>query len=94
VRFAGAFPDPAWLCPATRSPFAAGVSEILYAYEPVAAAFFFARQLDADATVLSRLRRRHQRLLHRPLHRKRGVLTSKALGQAGWAWPATLSTIG
>ena len=29
-----------------------GFSEILYAYEPVGAAFFFARQLDHDATVL------------------------------------------
>ncbi len=29
-----------------------GFSEILYAYEPVGAAFFFARELDHDATVL------------------------------------------
>ena len=29
-----------------------GFTEILYAYEPVGAAFFFARELDADATVL------------------------------------------
>ncbi len=61
-----------------------GVSEILYAYEPVAAAFFFARQLDADATVLvgdfgggtsdfSIVR----------FTRKGGVLGSKGLGQAG-----------
>lgn len=29
-----------------------GVKEVLYAYEPVGAAFFFARELDHDATVL------------------------------------------
>ena len=85
VRFAGAFPDPALALSRYEIAFRRlGVSEILYAYEPVAAAFFFARQLDADATVLvgdfgggtsdfSIVR----------FTRKRGVLTSKALGQAG-----------
>src|SRR5260370_37250541 len=29
-----------------------GFPELLYAYEPVGAAFFFARELDHDATVL------------------------------------------
>lgn len=85
VRFAGAFPDPALALSRYEIAFRRlGVSEILYAYEPVAAAFFFARQLDADATVLvgdfgggtsdfSIVR----------FTRKRGVLASKALGQAG-----------
>ncbi|HEY5008824.1 MAG TPA: Hsp70 family protein [Caulobacteraceae bacterium] len=85
VRFAGPFPDPALALSRYEIAFRRlGVSEILYAYEPVAAAFFFARQLDADATVLvgdfgggtsdfSIVR----------FTRKRGVLTSKALGQAG-----------
>ncbi len=85
VRFAGAFPDPALALSRYEIAFRRlGVSEILYAYEPVAAAFFFARQLDADATVLvgdfgggtsdfSIVR----------FTRKSGVLTSKALGQAG-----------
>jgi len=85
VRFAGAFPDPALALSRYEVAFRRlGVSEILYAYEPVAAAFFFARQLNADATVLvgdfgggtsdfSIVR----------FTRKRGVLTSKALGQAG-----------
>jgi hypothetical chaperone protein len=85
VRFAGAFPDPALALSRYEIAFRRlGVSEILYAYEPVAAAFFFARQLDADATVLvgdfgggtsdfSIVR----------FTRKGGVLTSKALGQAG-----------
>jgi len=53
VRFAGAFPDPALALSRYEIAFRRlGVSEVLYAYEPVAAAFFFARQLDADATVL------------------------------------------
>jgi hypothetical chaperone protein len=85
VRFAGAFPDPALALSRYEIAFRRlGVSEILYAYEPVAAAFFFARRLDADATVLvgdfgggtsdfSIVR----------FTRKRGVLASKALGQAG-----------
>jgi hypothetical chaperone protein len=85
VRFAGAFPDPALALSRYEIAFRRlGVSEILYAYEPVAAAFFFARQLDADATVLvgdfgggtsdfSIVR----------FTRKGGVLTSRALGQAG-----------
>jgi hypothetical chaperone protein len=85
VRFAGPFPDPTLALSRYEIAFRRlGVSEILYAYEPVAAAFFFARQLDADATVLvgdfgggtsdfSIVR----------FVRKRGVLTSKALGQAG-----------
>jgi hypothetical chaperone protein len=85
VRFAGAFPDPALALSRYEIAFRRlGVSEILYAYEPVAAAFFFARQLDADATVLvgdfgggtsdfSIVR----------FTRKGRVLTSRALGQAG-----------
>ena len=85
VRFAGAFPDPALALSRYEIAFRRlGVSEILYAYEPVAAAFFFARQLDADATVLvgdfgggtsdfSIVR----------FERRGGALTSRALGQSG-----------
>jgi|SRR5579872_3450792 len=85
VRFAGAYPDPALALERYETAFRRlGVDEIYYAHEPVAAAFFFARGLDADATVLvgdfgggtsdfSIVR----------FTRRRGVLTSKALGQAG-----------
>ncbi len=53
VVFAGAAPDPALAL--TRYETALrrlGFQEILYAFEPVGAAFFFARRLDGDATVL------------------------------------------
>jgi hypothetical chaperone protein len=85
VRFAGAFPDPALALSRYETAFRRlGFSEILYAYEPVAAAFFFARGLDADATVLvcdfgggtsdfSIVR----------FERRPGGLTSRALGHAG-----------
>ncbi len=85
VRFAGAYPDPALALARYETAFRRlGVEEIWYAYEPVAAAFFFARGLDADATVLvgdfgggtsdfSIVR----------FAKRRGVLTSKGLGQAG-----------
>src|SRR5579871_479289 len=85
VRFAGAYPDPALALTRYETAFRRlGVEEILYAYEPIAAAFFFARSLDADATVLvgdfgggtsdfSIVR----------FTRRSGVLASKALGQAG-----------
>jgi hypothetical chaperone protein len=53
VRFAGSQPDAAL---ATRRYEAAlrrfGFDEIMYVYEPVAAAFFFARNLTRSATVL------------------------------------------
>ena len=53
VTFAGAQPDPALALSRYEIAFKRlGFEEILYAYEPVAAAFFFARRLDADATVL------------------------------------------
>ncbi|HLK25055.1 MAG TPA: Hsp70 family protein [Caulobacteraceae bacterium] len=85
VRFAGAYPDPALALTRYETAFRRlGVEEILYAYEPVAAAFFFARRLEADATVLvgdfgggtsdfSIVR----------FQKRRGVLASKGLGQAG-----------
>jgi len=85
VRFVGASPDPALALRRYETAFARlGFTEILYAYEPVAAAFFFARQLDQDATVLvadfgggtsdfSIVR----------FERKGGVLQSRALGQSG-----------
>ncbi|HEY5107907.1 MAG TPA: Hsp70 family protein [Caulobacteraceae bacterium] len=53
VTFAGLRPDPALAMARYQVAFERlGFSDIRYAYEPVAAAFFFARQLDADATVL------------------------------------------
>lgn len=53
VHFAGASPDPALAAErynAALSRF--GFPEIHYVYEPVAAAFYFAQNLKADATVL------------------------------------------
>jgi len=53
VAFAGQEPDPALALRRYQEAFARlGFADIRYAYEPVAAAFFFARQLTADATVL------------------------------------------
>ena len=53
VAFAGLQPDPALALSRYQDAFARlGFHDIRYAYEPVAAAFFFARQLTADATVL------------------------------------------
>lgn len=53
VRFVGASPDEALALARYETAFKRmGVKEILYAYEPVGAAFFFARELDHDATVL------------------------------------------
>ena len=53
VTFAGAAPQEDLALTRYEAAFARlGFSEILYAYEPVGAAFFFARQLKADATVL------------------------------------------
>jgi hypothetical chaperone protein len=53
VEFAGARPDAALALKRYGAAFARlGFSQIRYAHEPVAAAFFFARKLAADATVL------------------------------------------
>jgi hypothetical chaperone protein len=53
VNFAGLSPDPNLALVRYQQAFARlGLTDIRYAYEPVAAAFFFARQLKADATVL------------------------------------------
>jgi hypothetical chaperone protein len=53
VTFAGAAPKEDLALSRYEAAFARlGFSEILYAYEPVGAAFFFARQLKEDATVL------------------------------------------
>jgi hypothetical chaperone protein len=53
VNFAGQRPDPALALQRYGAAFRRlGLGEIRYAYEPVAAAFFFARKLTADATVL------------------------------------------
>ena len=85
VTFAGAQPDPALALSRYETAFKRlGFEEILYAYEPLAAAFFFARRLDTDATVLvadfgggtsdfSIIR----------FERKAGVLTAKPLSQSG-----------
>ena len=53
VTFAGASPDPGLAIERYEAAFRRmGFEEILYAYEPVGAAFFFARELQRDATVL------------------------------------------
>jgi hypothetical chaperone protein len=53
VTFAGAAPSEPLALSRYETAFARmGFSEILYAYEPVGAAFFFARELTHDATVL------------------------------------------
>lgn len=53
VTFAGAAPsEPLALARYETAFERMGFTEILYAYEPVGAAFFFARELDHDATVL------------------------------------------
>ena len=53
VNFAGASPDPALAMARYEAAFARlGFTDIRYAFEPVAAAFFFARKLSEDATVL------------------------------------------
>jgi hypothetical chaperone protein len=53
VTFAGYNPDPALALRRYQEAFGRlGFTDIRYAYEPVAAAFFFARQLQGDATVL------------------------------------------
>jgi len=53
VTFAGAAPKEELALARYETAFARlGFTEILYAYEPVGAAFFFARQLQEDATVL------------------------------------------
>jgi hypothetical chaperone protein len=53
VTFAGAAPNEATALGRYETAFERmGFTEILYAYEPVGAAFFFARELEHDATVL------------------------------------------
>ena len=87
VRFAGTRPDPTLALSRYEIAFRRlGFTDVLYAYEPVAAAFFFARRLKADATVLvadfgggtsdfSIIR----------FERRDGVLRSTPLGQSGVA---------
>jgi hypothetical chaperone protein len=53
VNFAGQRADPALALERYETAFGRlGFTDIRYAYEPVAAAFFFARKLKADATVM------------------------------------------
>jgi len=53
VKFVGASPNEALALKRYETAFhRMGVKEVLYAYEPVGAAFFFARELSHDATVL------------------------------------------
>ena len=85
VRFVGASTDDALALRRYQTAFErAGFTDLLYAYEPVAAAFFFARRLERDATVLvadfgggtsdfSVIR----------FERKGGKLAGRALGQSG-----------
>jgi hypothetical chaperone protein len=85
VRFVGASTDNALALKRYQAAFERlGFTDILYAYEPVAAAFFFARRLEQDATVLvadfgggtsdfSIIR----------FERQGGMLAARALGQSG-----------
>lgn len=53
VKFVGTSPNEQLALKRYETAFhRMGVKEVLYAYEPVGAAFFFARELDHDATVL------------------------------------------
>lgn len=53
VKFVGASPNEALALRRYETAFhRMGVKDVQYAYEPVGAAFFFARELDHDATVL------------------------------------------
>ena len=53
VNFAGARPDPALALERYQTAFTRlGFSDVRYVHEPVAAAFFFARRLKGEATVL------------------------------------------
>ncbi|MFC3675794.1 Hsp70 family protein [Ferrovibrio xuzhouensis] len=53
VRFVGAAPDPALALRRMNASYArAGFPDVRYAYEPVGAAFFFARRLQQAATIL------------------------------------------
>ena len=53
VEFVGAAPDPALAIARMDASYArAGFPAMRYAYEPVGAAFFFARRLQSDATIL------------------------------------------
>lgn len=53
VKFVGGSPNEQLALQRYETAFhRMGVKEVLYAYEPVGAAFFFARELDHDATVL------------------------------------------
>jgi hypothetical chaperone protein len=53
VKFVGGSPNEALALSRYETAFhRMGVKEVLYAYEPVGAAFFFARELKQDATVL------------------------------------------
>lgn len=53
VKFVGQHPDPALALSRYQEAFSRlGFTDVRYAFEPVAAAFFFARKLTADATVL------------------------------------------
>jgi len=85
VRFVGAAPDPALALKRYQTAFERlGFTDVLYVHEPVAAAFFYARRLEQDATVLvadfgggtsdfSIIR----------FERRNGALVSRALGQSG-----------
>lgn len=53
VEFVGAAPDPGLAIQRMNAAYArAGFPDMRYAYEPVGAAFFFARRLQSDATIL------------------------------------------
>ena len=85
VRFVGSSPDPTLALKRYQTAFErVGFTDIVYVHEPVAAAFYYARRLEEDATVLvadfgggtsdfSIIR----------FEKKGGTLRSLALGQSG-----------
>ncbi len=86
VTFAGGNPDEALALARYEAGFARlGFTDIRYAYEPVGAAFFFARPLKQDAErARRRLRRRDQRLPRSCGSSARsGELRSTALARSG-----------
>lgn len=85
VRFAGARPDEALALERYRAGFGrAGASHAVYVYEPVGAAFFYARALERDATVLvADLGGGTSDFSVLRFSRRDGVMRAQGLGHAG-----------
>jgi hypothetical chaperone protein len=87
VRFAGQAPDEALAMERYRESFArVGVKTASYVYEPVGAAFFFARELEADAlTLVGDFGGGTSDFSVIRFTRRNNALKSEALGHAGIA---------